>query len=175
MFQDPRGPSFESRRLHDPWDKFKLRDPNKHKADDDLTFRIGRTPFQLDPHIPVTTLPLRTTTEAIDLFLKHDSQRLDDAVPLQRQLLKDFLHICTPALPVSSSAITSTYLDDVQNLSSAGDIVLIDDRNNHKQCARSIGKDCSACYIYSEKISIPNLCARLRDRVRKQPFRKECS
>lgn len=157
-------PLHEHNRLHNPWEKFKSRDPNKHKADDDLTFRLGRPPFQLDPHTPVTILPLRTTAEAIDLFLKYRSLRLDEAVPLQKQLLKDFLRFSKP--PLSTFPGTSTtYLDDVRTYSSTEDVVLIDDRNNHERCARKIGKDCDECYIYSEKISVPDLCTRLRNEV----------
>lgn len=165
MSQDPRNLSHEQNRLHNPWEKFKNRDPNKHKADDDLTFRLGRPPFQLDPHTRVTILPLRTTAEAVDIFLKYRSLRLNDTVPLQKQLLKDFLQFSSPPVPASSGTST-TYLDDVRAYSSAEDIVLIDDRNNHERCARSIGKDCDECYIYSEMMSIPDLCTRLRNEVR---------
>jgi hypothetical protein len=154
-------------RLHNPWEKFTHRDEKKHNAENDLTFRLGRPPYQ--SVLPQTPQPLstNTTTEVIELFLDYGSKSLDDPVPRQRQLLKDFLQASNSPLPsLSSLTPTTTYIDDVNLRSSVGDIALIDDRNYHPYCARKIKQQtCSDCYIHSKKLAIPELCTHLQGEV----------
>jgi hypothetical protein len=153
-------------RLHNPWEKFTRRDEKKHNAENDLAFRLGQPSYQLAPTSPPQPLSTRSTIEVIDLFLGFGSKSLDEPVPRQRQLLRDFLLASDPPLPsLSPSTPTTTYIDDVELRSSVGDIVLTDDRNYHEDCARKVKQTCSDCYIYSQKLTIPELCTHLQGEV----------
>jgi hypothetical protein len=153
-------------RLHNPWEKFTHRDEKKHNAENDLAFRLGQPLYRLVPTPPPQPLSTRSTREVIDVFLDFGSKRLDDPVPRQRQLLKDFLLASDPPLPsLSSSRPATTYFDDVGLRSATGDIALIDDRNYHQYCARKVMQTCSDCYIYSQRLTIPELCNHLHGEV----------
>jgi len=142
----------ELSRPYNAWEKFTLRDEKKHRAEDELNFRLCNPQNQ----------PTEDTATVIRLFLTHGSHRLHDPVPRQQQLLKDFLSAADPSFPALSA---TTYLEDVQGCSKEDEIALLDDRNKHGDCARFIGQTCGACYNFSQNVTIPELCARLRDRV----------
>jgi hypothetical protein len=161
---------YELGRPHNPWEKFTRRDEKKRRLEHMLQYRLGRLPFQVTPTPLPTNLPTKTTAEIIEQFLSYGSHRLDDPVPRQRQLLQDFLKAAIPMAVSASSSPSSSrpqgnYLDDIKLRSTDRDIALIDDRNNHKDCARKIGMSCTGCYIFSENVSIPDLCIRLRGEV----------
>jgi hypothetical protein len=169
MSHDLYNSHHELNRPYNPWERFTLRDENKHRVDSELRFRLGRAPFQLPIPSPTSTvqpLPTRATAEVIELFLTFDSHHLYDDIPRQRQLLRDFLTAVTLSLPATSSPRqTDTYIADVKRCNSIHDIALIDDRNYHDGCARKIGRVCTECHIVSKKVSIPDLCSRLEDEV----------
>jgi hypothetical protein len=170
MSQDLHSSRYELSRPHNPWEKFTHRDEKKHHAENSLAFRLGRSRFLITSTPPVSNSPPQTSTEVIEVFLTQGSHRLNDPVPRQRQLLKDFLQAADPVLSASSPLVQSsatTYYDSVKLCSSPSDIALLDDRNNHPGCARRIGKACSDCYICSKKLSIPELCTHLQGEVSK--------
>jgi hypothetical protein len=147
MAQAPHSASacHELSRPHNPWEKFTQRDEKKHVADD-----VSR----LCP-------PASITSDVIKLFLTHGMHPLDEAVPRQRQLLKEFLN----AVMISASASSVTYLDDVQDRSTIVDIALLDDRNKHIGCVKMTAQQCVGCHIFSKNLTIPEFCMRLRDAV----------
>jgi hypothetical protein len=136
---------YEPSRPHNPWERFtQLKEKNICAV-------------YLKRLCPSTS----TTSDVIKLFLLHDIHLLDDPVPRQRQRLKDFLN----AVMSSTSSSSVTYLDDVQMHSKIDDIALLDDRNKHIRCAKTIGQPCDDCYIFSKNLTIPEFCVRLRDKV----------
>jgi hypothetical protein len=146
MSNDTRdtGSWYELSRPHNPWEKFTRRDEKKHVAEDSRL-------------CPSTA----TTSDVIRLFLAHGIHRLDDPVPRQRQLLKDFLNAAVPSAPSSSM----TYSDEVQKHSTHNDIALLDDRSRHLECAKMIGQPCTICYIVPKNFTISELCTHMRDVV----------
>lgn len=169
MSQDIVGSQYEFTRLHNPWEKFTRRQEHKHRAENDIEFRLCRPlpgPHNAIPSTSLPTLPPKSTTEVIELFMSHGSHRLDDPVPRQRQLLKDFLNAVHRTNATSLNPIsTHTYIIDVGLQSSPEDIALIVDRNYHNDCASKIGKTCTDCRVFSKQVLIPYLCDHLRDRV----------
>jgi hypothetical protein len=166
MSHNFQGSQLDLGRFHNPWEKFEHRDEKGQRAESDLVFRLGY------PLLQVNTLFTRSTAEVVESFLSFGSNSLDDPVPRKRQLLRDFLQASHPPMPtLSSSRSPAAYLDEIRLLSAVGDIALVDDRNYHPDCARKIGRSCSGCYIYSEKLSIPDLCTRLQGEVGFVTFR----
>lgn len=165
MSPDLHSSIYEPHRLFNPWEKLTHRDEKEHVADKEAQFRLGRLSLQPPASSP-TSLPqtpvTKTSAEIIELFLRHGSFRLDDAVPRQQQLVKDFLQAALLTAS-SSSRITNTFIDDVKL--AVGDMALLDDRNNHEGCVRKFGKACSDCYALSKKMTIPDLCTHLEAEV----------
>jgi hypothetical protein len=145
MSHDAYSLRYDLSRLHNPWEKFTQRDTKKHRAED-------RSPL-----CPATA----SNPNVIKLFLTHGSHALNDPVPCQRQLLRDFLTAAAPLAP----APQATYLDAVHGLSTDADIALLDDRERHMGCAKIIDQPCGDCRIFSQDLTVPQLCTRLRDEV----------
>jgi hypothetical protein len=166
MSHDFHSSRHELSRLYNHWEKFTHRDEKKHHAENSVEFRLGRPRFLITSTPPTSNSPPKTSAEVIEVFLTYGSHRLNDPVPRQRQLLKDFFQAADPVPSMlSSEQPSTTYYDDVKLRSSISDIALLDDRNNHPRCARKIGKACSDCYILSKKVSIPDLCTHLQGEV----------
>jgi hypothetical protein len=169
MSLDPYGSRYEPTRLFNPWEEFMHRDESKHVADSKAQFRLGHflppSPTPTSPTTAQPPLPTRTSKEVINLFLTHGSHRLDDAIPHQQQILKDFMNAAIAQLPVTStSPPRSNYIDDLKS-TPISDIALLDDRNNHEGCSRKYGKICSDCYVVSRKMAMRDLCTHLEGEV----------
>lgn len=149
-------------RGHNPWEKFKHRDESRHRTQDEATFR-------LDSRDPTMTDALTTqTTEIIERFLGAGSSCVDSPIPRQRQLLKDFLDAAcrgSPLASLPSSAPPTSYLDDVRRHSSPHDIAIVHDRNIHPKCVGMTQMPCSSCYKFSARMSLPDLCTHVNERV----------
>lgn len=133
---------------HSPWEKYTQRYEAKHSPEDDVR---------------LCTTAQTTTAQIIEEFLTHDQHQLEKQVPRRRQILRDFLD---EAL-APSAGVASPYLKDIEQRSTSADIALIDDRQNHEGCGRfKREKHCDDCIIFSETISIPDLCRRLKEKRR---------
>lgn len=143
---------------HDPWEKFRRRDEPRHRAEDELLFRINSIYSTTgSPSAP-------TTADIIHRFLSAGKHALDDSIPRQRQLLRDFLDAAYQASPPSSATLDS-YVDDVARYSCPSDTALVCDRNIHPHCARLIHQPCNECYNFSDRMIMSDLCTHLNKRV----------
>ncbi|KAH7095359.1 hypothetical protein FB567DRAFT_601211 [Paraphoma chrysanthemicola] len=98
MDYELQGGRHELSRAYNPWDNFRTRNENNHKAED--TSRLFPS-SQPDP----------TSSQVIDTFLKHKSHRLNKLVLRRWQLLEDFLNeVVRESLPG-----TRSYIDDVDS------------------------------------------------------------
>ncbi|KAH6838454.1 hypothetical protein BKA58DRAFT_395667, partial [Alternaria rosae] len=133
---------------HSRWQKFTYRQEKRHRPEDDL--RLCN--------------PGQTSSQVIERFLspERDKIHLDQVVPRQRQILRDFLREVIPA----ASRRIYPYLQDVERYSSDDSIALLDDRQNHEGCEKISGKPCNDCVIFSRSVCIPELCARLQEKRR---------
>ncbi|KAH5157993.1 hypothetical protein HBH69_071140 [Parastagonospora nodorum] len=174
MSLDLYGSQYEPTRLFNPWEEFMHRDESKHAADSKAGFRLGHflppSPTPTSPTAAPPPLPTRTSREVVELFLTYGRHRLDDAIPHQQKLLKDFMQGVIAQSPVTSTAAPqSNYIDDLKN-TPVSDIALLDDRNNHDGCLRKYDKHCSNCYVVSKKMAIRDLCTHLEGERKTRKF-----
>ncbi|KAH3952389.1 hypothetical protein HBH98_175250 [Parastagonospora nodorum] len=174
MSLDLYGSRYEPTRLFNPWEEFMHRDESKHAADSKAGFRLGHflppSPTPTSPTAAPPPLPTRTSREVVELFLTYGRHRLDDAIPHQQKLLKDFMQGVIAQSPVTSTAAPqSNYIDDLKN-TPVSDIALLDDRNNHDGCLRKYDKHCSNCYVVSKKMAIRDLCTHLEGERKTRKF-----
>jgi hypothetical protein len=141
-------PATEFRRLHNPWEKFSQRLVERHLAEDESRL--------CPPQVPIST------SEVVARFLSHGYTRLDEAIPRKRQLLRNFLE---ETITPQQMGMPNSVEHDIRDGSVSGDIALLDDRQKHERCAKSIGQLCSVCRIFSRKLSIPELYQRLQEKV----------
>ncbi|KAF2131374.1 hypothetical protein P153DRAFT_193815 [Dothidotthia symphoricarpi CBS 119687] len=107
--------------------------------------------------------PQTTSSDVIHDFMNNGRKLLDHPIPRQRQILRDFLNEAViPHLPNSPRCFGA----DIVDSSTGADIALLDDRQKHLDCAKSIRKTCAACHVFSNNLNIPQWYQRLREERR---------
>jgi hypothetical protein len=146
--------------LHNPWEKFTHRNESGHYAEDASRLHSLQ---QATSSSQTTTLPQITSVAVIDGFLGHNRKLLDNPIPRQRQLLREFL-----AGSIVQSSRNSSHRNfdaDISDSSNSGDIALLDDRQKHPDCMKSNRRACPDCVVFSTSLTVPQLLQRLQDQV----------
>tara|TARA_R110002003_G_scaffold1577_2_gene23219 strand:- start:1285 stop:1731 length:447 start_codon:yes stop_codon:yes gene_type:complete len=147
MDYDLNASRYDLNRPHNPWEHFTRRHEDKHYVED---------ASRLCPSLNVLT------PNVVEAFLAHKRKLIENPIPRQRQVLRDFLK----GVEVPQATALPRYVEaDIKANSTDNDIALLDDRQRHSGCAKSIGKPCSDCRIFSTNLKIPELLKRLGEEV----------
>jgi hypothetical protein len=150
--------------LHNPWEKFTRRNEKMHVAEDGSRL-IGEDHSRL-PTASTTNVDVIDSTASmtvIEQFMTHRTGPLEISIPQRRQLLRDYLE----AAAADAASHPNRFVEnDIGHFSKTWDIALLDDRQNHQNCARPYKNPCSKCQILSKSLSIPELFLRLKENVR---------
>lgn len=145
MGHEYTGLSLELSRPHDPWERFTRRNETIHSLEDTARFCLHSAP----------------SDKVLKDCFAHKVPKLDESVPRRTQLLRDFF-----------DEVFGPYSDSPQPWGAIvnggalrNHVVLVDDRQNHPNCEKKIAKNCQACEIFSQNLTIPQLQDRLMQEV----------
>jgi hypothetical protein len=140
--------------LHNPWENFTHRNESGHCAED---------ASRLHTLQQATSSSRITSVAVMDGFMGHNRKLLDNPIPRQRQLLREFL-----AGSIVQSSRNSSHRNfdvDISQSSNSEDIALLDDRQKHPDCVKSNRRACPDCVVFSTSLTVPQLLQRLQDQV----------